>query len=227
MRTIWLIRHTESTSNAGLPTEHPRTIPLTPRGHAQALAVAAAFECAPDLIVSSSYERTKATAAPTCARFPHAPHEEWPVHEFTFLAPARYAGTTLPQRMPAVREYWERGDPAGLDGPGSESLLDLFGRVLAFLARLEAAPQPFVAVFSHGEFLRALLWYLLARPAEINPAQMRRFHLFLQALRLPNGAIVPLELRGPGEILIGTPRTDHLSAFHADQLAPEHADNTL
>lgn len=227
MRTIWLIRHTESVSNAGLATQHPRTIELTARGHAQAQALAGAFERAPDLIVTSPYDRTKATAAPTRARFPHVPHEEWPVQEFTFLAPARYAGTTLPERMPAVRAYWERADPAGLDGPGSESLLDLFARVLALLARLEAAPQQFIALFSHGEFLRALLWYLLARPAEIGPRQMRRFHMFLQALSLPNGAIVPLELRAPAEILIGTPRTGHLAAFHSGSQAPEHADSTM
>jgi broad specificity phosphatase PhoE len=227
MRTVWLIRHTESVSNAGLPSQHPRTIELTARGHAQAQALAAAFEQPPDLIVSSPYDRTKATAAPTCARFPHVPHVEWPVQEFTFLAPARYAGTTLAQRMPAARAYWERADPAALDGPGSESLLDMFGRVVALLARLEAAPQRFVAVFSHGEFLRALLWYLLACPAEIGPAEMRRFRHFLDAVPMSNGEIVPLVILPSGEKLIGVPRTDHLASIPADRTAPTHADSTM
>jgi len=91
---ILFIRHAESESNAGLRTEHPATIRLTERGQAQA-ALTAQFLPRPALLVTSPYQRTKATAAPLLARFPGAPQAEWPVQEFTFLKP-----------LPLARHNW-------------------------------------------------------------------------------------------------------------------------
>jgi broad specificity phosphatase PhoE len=48
-----LIRHAESLSNVGLPTELPETIPLTVRGWAQSHALAAEMDTAPALVVTS------------------------------------------------------------------------------------------------------------------------------------------------------------------------------
>lgn len=83
---IWLIRHGESVSNAGLQTTHPAASKQTPLGHRQAAAVAQAFNKPPGLIVVSRYVRSQQAAAPTQARFPQVPVEEWQVHEFTYLA---------------------------------------------------------------------------------------------------------------------------------------------
>ncbi|HEU4323091.1 MAG TPA: histidine phosphatase family protein [Roseiflexaceae bacterium] len=211
-RLIWLIRHGESEANAGLPTSDPAAIGLTERGQAQAHAVAAAFERAPDLIVCSPYARTQATAAPTRARFPAARHEQWPVQEFTYLDPRRCAGTTAAQRLPWVEEYWRRGDPAHCDGGGAESLLGLLARVEACLGQLTALPSGFAALFTHGHFIKTLLWRLLARPASVAPAQMGLLRLFLDALPMPNGAIVPLRLGPDGDVWVGPVRTEHLPA---------------
>ena len=67
MIEAYFIRHGESQSNAGMLTEHPGSAPITERGHAQAQILSQMLDCAPGLIVTSSYIRTKQTAAPTIA----------------------------------------------------------------------------------------------------------------------------------------------------------------
>src|SRR4051794_23129291 len=86
MQEIWLIRHGESESNAGLPTSDTAKIVLTPRGHAQAECMAAASPPPPVAIITSPYLRAVQSAQPTIRRFPQARLEEWPVHEFTYLS---------------------------------------------------------------------------------------------------------------------------------------------
>ena len=81
MPTVLLIRHGQSQANIGLPTATPQSIALTERGFAQAEQIAEylATHIRPDLIVTSSYLRTKQTAAPTLSRFPSIIPKEWPV----------------------------------------------------------------------------------------------------------------------------------------------------
>ena len=83
MIRVFLIRHGESESNAGLPSADPGSAPLTPDGHRQARQVARVLADAPALIVTSPYLRARQTAQPTISRFPGAACEEWPVQEFT------------------------------------------------------------------------------------------------------------------------------------------------
>lgn len=104
MLTVRFIRHAESAANAGAATSDPASIPLTPRGHDQALAGSDSFSAAPDLIICSPFLRVQQTAAPTCVRFTAAPVQTWAVQEFTYLAPARCAHTTAEQRRPWVAQ---------------------------------------------------------------------------------------------------------------------------
>src|SRR5690349_13378284 len=88
MPVVWLVRHGESESNAGLPTICPEKVALTDSGIGQAECVAhfLAYEGPPDLIVASSYQRTRQTSVPTKLRFPLADEQVWLVHEFTYLS---------------------------------------------------------------------------------------------------------------------------------------------
>jgi len=151
-----LVRHGESEANAGLPTETPHSIPLTARGHEQALLLAEKFDSAPGLIVVSPFIRTRQTATPLMARFPHVPVEEWPVHEFTYLNPERYRGTTETQRGVFAHDYWLRCDPHWNDGGGAESFADLIGRIDELERRLRGSTRNTV-IFTHGYFIKALL----------------------------------------------------------------------
>jgi 2,3-bisphosphoglycerate-dependent phosphoglycerate mutase len=77
---VFLIRHGESESNAGLPSADPGSAPLTAAGHRQAGQIARVLADAPALIVTSPYLRARQTAQPTIRRFPATACQQWPVH---------------------------------------------------------------------------------------------------------------------------------------------------
>ncbi|MEV4256350.1 histidine phosphatase family protein [Spirillospora sp. NPDC049652] len=227
-RRVWLIRHGESESNAGLPTNGPGAAPLTPFGRRQAERVATAFTAAPSLIVSSTFVRARETAMPTRARFADVPYEEWPVQEFTYLGSLHGPNTTNEERRPYAEAYWARSDPSRVDGGDGESFRDLMARARVMLETLAARPEPgLIAVFTHGLFMRAAMWTLLTGITDPTAEQMRAFHHFLETSRTPNGTIV--ELRpGPPDlftVMFGT-ATATLDptpvAPSAHQAAPAH-----
>lgn len=187
MLTVRFIRHAESAANAGEATSDPASIPLTPLGHHQAQALSLSFGDAPSLIVCSSFLRVQQTAAPTLSRFSMVPSEIWPVHEFTYLSPSRCKSTTAEDRRPWVNEFWERSDPNMLDGPGAECFAGFIARVQATLDRLAVQRIASVAVFSHGQFLQALRWLLLHRPASIDSQAMRAFRAIDLVSPIANG----------------------------------------
>jgi broad specificity phosphatase PhoE len=203
MTTAWLIRHGQSESNAGLPTAQPGTSRLTELGLEQARLVAELLPHAPALIVTSPFIRAQQTAAVTRERFPHAPLVEWPVHEFNYLAPALYSGTTYHERAPHAQAYWERADPFYVDGEGAESLAELMERVRAMEARLRTWEGGPVAVFSHGLFLRATLFAWLTGSFAVDADRMRRFASFLWGIEFPNCALVEAHLTASGVRLSG------------------------
>lgn len=190
MPKVWFIRHGESISNADLPTKHPAESQLTARGHEEGQQIAQAFIEAPDLIVTSPYVRARETAVPTCARFPQTPVEEWPVYEFTYLHPERYNSTTGSQRAPLALAYWERNNPLEKENGEGESFAELWARAQQTIIRLQTSPAAFIALFSHGLFLRTLLFLWLTPVSEATPETMRRYRHFVQAVWMPNGAIL-------------------------------------
>jgi probable phosphoglycerate mutase len=175
---VVLIRHGESVANAGAATDNPATIPLTAKGHAQARSAATQFQCEPSLIVCSPFLRTQQTAQPTIERFPQVPVEQWPVYEFTYLEPTRYACTNAAERRPAVQAYWRKGDPHYRDGSSAESFADLLSRIADVLARLECQPDGSrVLLFTHGQWMQALRLHLLL-PAASDAEKMAQFVQF-------------------------------------------------
>lgn len=151
-----LIRHAESASNAGLPTTLPSTIPLTPKGEADARRWAGAFakdHRRPDIIFCSKYHRTWHTARPYLELWEHRTAHPRPyIHEFTFLSPGRYAGTTDAERKPAVEAYWDRDDPDYRDGEGAETFNEFLGRCRQLLDWLRTNPWE-VWIFTHAQFI--------------------------------------------------------------------------
>src|SRR5689334_7624246 len=143
MQEIWLIRHGESESNAGLPTADTSKIVLTQRGHAQAKSVAQAFARPPGLIVASPYMPAKPSAQPTIARFPQARVDEWQVHEYTYLSLASRHNSTLRGRQPLIEAYWDRCDPQYVDGDGAESFAALVARARQVLERIRRLDDDF------------------------------------------------------------------------------------
>ena len=207
---ILLVRHGESLANAGGVTPDHITIPLTEHGHAQAKALAEALPCTPTLFLHSPFLRTRQTAEPLLQRFPEVPVEEWPIHEFTYLEPARHNGTSIEQQMPHILQYWNREDPVYRDGPGAESFKDFLDRGRVALDRFtHVAPGGCVVVFTHGFMMQAFRMLLLfphATDAELM-SNFRRFHFvhFIENTELVELEAFNGQLRMVGQL--------HLNSF--------------
>lgn len=191
-KKIWFIRHGESEANAGCRTSDPAVIPLTANGRRQASEIAASFEEQPALVVSSRYLRAKQTARPLLDRFRQVPYEEWDVHEFTYLSPLRCGDTTIFDRRPLVEAFWNRADPNYCDGKGAESFADFMKRVQGVVNRMEMSSVRFCAVFSHMQFIAAVLWRMGNPCRAIDAAAMISYKSFLDINQFPNGSIVPI-----------------------------------
>lgn len=186
MKHVRLIRHGESAANAGKASLDHASIPLTPKGIEQARLVASSFTQAPDLIVASPFSRAHATAMATVAGFSSVPFETWPIHEFTYLEPARCANTTIAQRREWVDAYWSRSDPTFTDGEGAESFSDFISRAQVFLHKLAARPGDDLAVFSHGQFINAVAWLIERKPQQIDSRAMADWRDYEITNRVPN-----------------------------------------
>ncbi|MBA5955882.1 histidine phosphatase family protein [Pseudomonas lactis] len=186
MKQVRLIRHGESAANAGAASPDHATIPLTAKGIEQAHLVAKSFVNAPDLIVASPFSRAQATAMATVAAFSTVPFETWPIHEFTYLEPARCANTTVAQRREWVDAYWSRSDPTFTDGEGAESFLDFTSRAQAFLHKLAEHPGDDFAVFSHGQFINAVAWLIERKPQQIDGRAMADWRDYEITNHVPN-----------------------------------------
>lgn len=175
---VRLIRHAESSANAGLATGDPALIPLTDAGTLQAKIVAESFRRAPDLIITSPFLRAEATARATSKAFPGVPVQTWAIQEFTYLSPSRCANTTTAARRTWVEAYWDMADPDFCDGPGAETFRNLVQRAQAFLSDLAACRQEHIAVFSHGQFINAVAWLLQEKPVRIDRQGVLDFRVF-------------------------------------------------
>ncbi len=191
MIRVFLIRHGESESNAGLPSAGPGSAPLTAAGHRQAEQVAQILADVPALIVTSPYLRARQTAQPTISRFPATACQQWPVHEFTYLGDLHGRASTPREREPYARAYWDRADPHAASR-GAESFTGLVSRTTDFLSRLSTQESGPIMVFTHGLFMRAVAWSLLTGITAPDQEQMRSFREFANHYLIPNAGVVEL-----------------------------------
>jgi len=173
-KKIWLIRHGQSTANAGAATENHITIPLSSIGLEQAKRISLSFQERPTLIITSPFLRTQQTAEPTMKRFPNVRREVWNVEEFTYLSPETCIGTTAAERKERVNQYWERLDPDYIDGEGAESFTMLLSRAQTAIDRLNQLKSGFIVMFTHAQFMRTM-WALNNAKGEDAKSLMSRF----------------------------------------------------
>ncbi|MPS27656.1 histidine phosphatase family protein [Pigmentiphaga sp.] len=187
----WLIRHGQSTANAGAPTSEVGASPLTALGREQAQRAARQVDRGPDLLIVSPFLRAQETAAPILERWPGTPMQVWPIQEFTYLSAIKCAGLTVHERRPLADAYWQRADPGYRDGDDAESFAGFADRLRAFDERLRAL-RGFIVAVGHGQFFHAYQ-LALARGLETTPQWMRRFRETDLASPIGNGQIVRIE----------------------------------
>lgn len=193
-REIWFIRHGESVANAGGRTVEAATYPLSEVGMRQAEQIAPQLP-EPDLIIYSTYFRARQTAEPTMRRFTAVPTEEWPVQEVQFLDPIRCVGTTQDERGAMAADYWRLLDPE-ISTPGAESFIGFIKRVRDALDLLATRSERRVLVFSHGYFMKAIVWLIEEKPTMIDSDAMASFWKFVHVMSVPNCAILRLRVEG-------------------------------
>lgn len=218
MKHVRLIRHGESAANAGAASLDHASIPLTSKGIEQANLVLKSFAKAPNLIVASAFSRAQSTAMVTLAAFPGTPFETWPIHEFTYLEPARCINTTVAQRRDWVNSYWAKADPTFIDGEGAESFLDFISRAQSFLNRLTEHPAHDICVFAHGQFINAVAWLIERNPQEIDGLAMADWREYEIANHVPNCGGCLLSKK-PDEAAWRVNRPSHLTADAASALS--------
>lgn len=207
---VILVRHGQSLANSGGKTADHIFNPLTSLGHAQAQSFADRLDCAPSLIIVSPFQRAQQTAEPIIQRFPHSPVEEWPIEEFTFLNPARHRDSTEADRWPYSTAFWQRSDPAYIDGPGAESFSQFLDRAREAIRRLIARnPGGCVLLVTHGFFMQAFRLVLLF-PSATDAELMANFPGFHSVNLIQNVDSLEFELRDDKIHLIGEP---NLSGF--------------
>ncbi|GAA5137490.1 histidine phosphatase family protein [Pseudonocardia adelaidensis] len=169
---VVLVRHGESQGNAAARFEGQTGPGLTPRGHAQARAIAAGLDRhgAPDLVVASDLVRVSETAAPVLARtglparidarWREAAVGTWSGRSFAEIA------AEFPDAVHALR----RGEDVRRGG--GETFAELRARVVAalddVLAPFADAPvgsRHLVVVFTHGGPIRVATAEAMGLPA--------------------------------------------------------------
>lgn len=125
------------------------------------------------------------------------------MHEFTFLRPSLYDGTSSAERLPAVIEYWTRGDPLHCDGEGAESFSAFVARIADFTERLTRLEDEFTTFFVHGRFITCFLWQFIAARGD-SPESMKGFLAFGDALLIPNASAYPVYVAG-SDLRLGKP----------------------
>jgi 2,3-bisphosphoglycerate-dependent phosphoglycerate mutase len=207
---VLLVRHGQSLANAGgIPADHI-TNPLTELGHEQAKSFAESFPSEPTLFLVSPFVRARQTSVPLVRRFPAIPVEEWPIHEFHYLAPERHNGTSEEQQVPHMDTYWQRGDPTYFDGPGAESFTAFMGRTrdaMKRLARLNTGGC--IVMFTHGFVMQAFRLLSLF-PAATDHQLMSNFRRFHFVNFIDNTASIEFEVVNGRLRMVGQ---QHLNDF--------------
>jgi len=124
---------------------------------------------------------------------------------------------TVQERRPMVDDFWKRNDPFYRDDDEAESFIQFISRVSSVLERLRYSEEDFIAIFTHGYFMRAVLWLLLDPPSRIDSHSMGEFRSRLETVSIPNGAILPVKLRGRDKTWVGDISVSHLHQEERNQ----------
>jgi len=167
---IYLVRHAESTANAGeLTDDDPIDVPLSNLGIGQAYSLAEQITKEPNFIISSPLIRAIQTAEPLANKF-NKHIEIWQeLAEFHYLDLSRLDSNSYPERRYARRRYYDRDDPKYIDGPEAESYSQFLERVDRAIDQIRPlGGNNTTYIFSH----EITIWAIQMRLGGYNNEQM-------------------------------------------------------
>lgn len=190
MKTFWLIRHAQSTSNAGEITRDRESVFLTDVGEQQAHWLNAHFPYHPNALYISTLPRTAQTAAPLARRFHMHPQILPCLTEFDPLGMSVLRGMKGEERSAAYENYWARATPETQIGEDGCAFTELKAQIDEFMQLLPhfANHSAFVG---HSIWMKVLAWYLLGFAVNDN-IDMRNLRQFQHAFPTPNACVFTL-----------------------------------
>lgn len=197
MKQIYLVRHGQSTSNAGGDAQPNAQIELTELGHQQVAEVAdwleKRLEDKVDGVHFSRFIRTQQTAQPYIDKVGIEPNVIEGLQEFDYLSFKKTDGTDFATRPQMADEYWLRQDPRLADGEDAESYHDFCERVAGVLEHFKTLPDGNHVVFTHGLWMSMLIWQILGQPC-VNNSHLQKFRQFELSIRPRNCEVFLLTL---------------------------------
>ena len=158
---LYLIRHGETTSN-GTGVHGKPTYSLSERGRKQAELVAKRFLTIPiELIISSTLERTKETAAIINT------HLKKPIEFSDLIVERKYPEIILskakndPETIKLIFAMEESYNMPDTRYAGAESFNDLKNRAKRFLDEVSKRKEEKILVVTHDMFMRFLITYMM------------------------------------------------------------------
>lgn len=189
---LWLIRHGESSVNAGTWHPNPADAILTAQGKQQAQKIATEIIEPPTLIITSPFPRAQESAQYIMQRWPQTPTAIWPIQEIIYLSSTKLAPLSPEQRKERVNAYWEQSDPLYCDGDGAESFASFLERVIQFHEQL-CKLRGFIVAVGHGQFFKAYQLGL-TYGFQISPEWMKLFRQQETMNPIRNSQLVQLEI---------------------------------
>ncbi|MFJ1268569.1 histidine phosphatase family protein [Legionella lytica] len=196
--TLWLVRHGESSINAGTWSTNPAEARLTLLGQEQAQAAAASISKTPDLIICSPFIRARESADYISKSWPTAPLNIWPIQELIYLSPSKMFPLTPEERKARIADYWQNADPDFCDGDDAESFTSFLARIRQFHAQV-IQQQGFVVVVGHGLFFQAFQLGL-THGFEPTPAWIRLFRQYETNQPIKNSTWLKIKRNGAGNL---------------------------
>ena len=191
MKTLYLIRHAQSTANAGGTSLPDHEIPLSAAGAQQAAERACRLPENRRVFVSEM-RRTHETATPYCARHGVRPEILPCLNEFSYLPFAAVQGLDASARKPLAEAYWQRADPHFRAGSGADTFAEFDGRISDFLHRTWPILPHGSLLFGHGIWITLLAWRFSGNRAE-SGADMAAFRAFQSSLHVANASLWRLD----------------------------------
>ena len=191
MPTIYLIRHAESTANAGEISQPNHEVDLTAKGRAQARQLAERLTLKPSKVVISEFIRTRQTAQPWLDKLGIEPEVDGLINEFNVLGYSVIKGMTGKQRQPVGQRYWRKCSLQERIGDDGETFAEFSARVSQFLDTLPTREDGSV-IFIHGMFIKLIMWRLLGYPIH-TAHHLRLFHDWQINTHVPNTAVFRLQ----------------------------------
>lgn len=205
MKKIYLIRHAQSESNAGLAIRPNHLINLTHLGNTQAVALADwlidNIHEPIDGVFISAYARTQQTALPFLQKTGKTAQILEDLHEFNYLDFERIKDLNLQDLRTLACDFWTKGSDYQ-DSDVTDSFDNFIKRVKNVRVAFDDLPDGTYIVFTHGMWIGMLIWQLVHGDSlrVQNMTNFREFELTVrpkncEVFLLQNGGIRKVRVR--------------------------------